>query len=295
MKICMHNWMRPEPVEVTIARLARYGYDGIQIMGEPRKYDVKEVNGYLKKYKIACMGSVSIMLAGRDLIHQDPYYREMSAAYCKEIITMIEQLGGTILTLVPNEVGRVTPRADPDTEWGWCVEKVQELADFAKPKGVHIALEPLNRFETNFLNRHDQALKLAEDVGRSNVGVCLDAFHINIEEADPMQAILNVGKAGKLLDFHVADNNRRPPGEGSYNWKLVVDTLKKSGYDGYLTSEFVVPFDRSPLAHKDEDSGTSASAEELKFIRDHGSDLMSDAAYSRHVENTIKHLRAAGA
>jgi D-psicose/D-tagatose/L-ribulose 3-epimerase len=273
MKICMHNWMRPEPIEVTLKRLHTLGYDGIQIMGEPRKYDWKEVRELLKKYQLECMGSVSIMLAGRDLIHQDPYYREMS--------------------LVPNEVGRITPRATPEEEWKWAVETIKELAGFAKSKGVTIGLEPLNRFETNFLNRHDQALALADAVGYSNVGVTLDTFHINIEEADPLGAIKAVGK--RLVDMHVADNNRRPPGEGSYDWKRVIETLRAVGYDGYLTSEFVVPFDRSPLGMREADAGTTASAEELKFIRDHGSDLMSDAQYSRHVENTIKHLRACGA
>ncbi len=293
MKICMHNWMRPEPIEVTLARLSRLGYNGIQIMGEPRKYDWKEVKELLKKYNQECMGAVSIMLAGRDLIHGEVYYREMSVKYVKEIIDMIEFLGGTVLTLVPSEVGKIIAMADPDTEWQWAVEGIKECAAHAKSKGVTIGLEPLNRFETNFLNRHDQALKLMEDVGYDNVGVTLDTFHINIEEADPMQAIRNVGK--HLVDLHVADNNRRPPGQGSYDWKKVIDTCKSMGYDGYLTSEFVVPFDRSPLRGHMEAAGTEASEAELKFIRDHGSDLMSDAEYSRHVESTIKHLRACGA
>ena len=293
MKICMHNWMRPEPIEVTLKRLQQYGYDGIQIMGEPRKYDVKEINGLLKKYNLECMGAVSIMLAGRDLIHGDSYYRDMSVQYCKEVIDMIEALGGTVLTLVPSEVGKIIAMADPETEWGWAVENIKELASYAKGKGVNIGLEPLNRFETNFLNRHDQALRLADDVGYDNVGVTLDAFHINIEEADPMQALLNTGT--RLVDFHVADNNRRPPGEGSIDWKELISTLRKAGYDGYLTSEFVVPFDRSPLGETEDDAGTEASDAELKFIRDHGSDLMSDARYSAHVKNTIEHLRACGA
>lgn len=292
MNICMHNWMRPEPIAVTIERLHRLGYDGIEIMGEPRKYDVKEVRGLLEKYKLRCFGAVTIMLAGRDLIHADPYFREMSVTYVKECIDLVEALGGDLITVVPSEVGKIIAMADPETEWKWAVEGIKQIADHARKKKVKIGLEPLNRFETNFLNRHDQALRLAADVGE-DVGVCLDAFHINIEEADPYQAILNTGS--KLVDFHVADNNRRPAGEGNLDWKKLIATLKQAGYDGPLTVEFVVPFDRSPLAEKDEDVGTEATEAELKFIRDHGSDLMSDAAYSRHVENTIKHLRACGA
>ena len=294
MYICMHNWMRPEPIEHTIKRLSRLGYDGIQIMGEPRKYDWKEVRKLLDDHHLKCFGSVSIMLAGRDLIHGDPYYREMSVQYVKECLDMVAALGGNMFTLVPSEVGKVVAMADKDTEWGWAVENVRVLAKHAQKHGIRIGLEPLNRFETNFLNRHDQALKLAEDVNEPNVGVALDAFHINIEEADWREAILHTGS--KLVDFHVADNNRRAPGEGSYNWTEVIRTLKDAGYtDGPLTAEFVVPVDRSPLGEVHEDAGTEATEAELKFIRDHGSDLMSDAAYSKHVENCIKHLRACGA
>jgi len=290
----MHNWMRPEPIEYTIQRLSRLGYDGIQIMGEPRKYDWKAVRKLLDDHNLKCFGSVSIMLAGRDLIHANPYYREMTVTYLKETLDMVAALGGDMFTLVPSEVGKVKAMADEDTEWAWAVENVREVAQHAARHGIRIGLEPLNRFETNFLNRHDQALKLADDVNESNVGVCLDAFHINIEEADPHQAIRNTGS--RLVDFHVADNNRRPPGEGTWDWAGLITTLKDIGYtEGPLTVEFVVPFDRSPLREQMSDAGTEATEDELKFIRDHGSDLMSDEAYTHHVENTIKHLRANGA
>ncbi len=292
MKICMHNWMRPEPIEITIKRLHDCGYDGIEIMGEPRKYDRKEVRALLNKNKLECWGAVSIMLAGRDLIHGDSYYRDMSVQYCKETVDLIADLGGQIFCLVPSEVGKIKAMADPETEWKWAVEGVSKVADHARKRRVRIGLEPLNRFETNFLNRHDQALALANAVG-DDVGVTLDAFHINIEEADPLQAILNVGK--RLVDFHVADNNRRAPGEGSWDWKKLIATLKKVGYDKYLTSEFVVPFDRTPVGQSKRDASIKASEAELKFIRDHGSDLMSDAEYTKHVANTIKHLKACGA
>lgn len=293
MKIGMHNWMRPEDIEVTLKRLHNLGYDGIEIMGEPRKYDIKHVRGLLDKYKLQCYGSVTIMVKGRDLIHADVYYREMSIQYVKECVDMVANLGGHMLTLVPSEVGKIVAMADEDTEWAWAVEGIKVIADHAAKKNIQIGLEPLNRFETNFLNRHDQALRLADDVGFDNVGVCLDAFHINIEEADPYQALLNTGK--RLIDFHVADNNRFPPGGGALDFAKIISTLKQAGYDGWLTSEFVVPMDRSPLSVKEADSGTTATEAELKFIRDHGSDLMSDAAYSKHVEDTIKHLKASGA
>jgi len=294
MRVVMHNWMRPEPIEFTIKRLKSLGYDGIQIMGEPRKYDVKEVRKLLNENNLECWGAVTIMIKGRDLIHADPYYREMSQQYIIECIDMVSALGGSIITVVPSEVGKVVAMADADTEWAWAVEGVKKIAGHAEKKKVKIGLEPLNRFETNFLNRHDQAIALAKASGE-DVGICLDAFHINIEEADPYQAILDSAKY--LVDFHVADNNRRPPGEGTWDWAKLINTLKQAKYDGAMTVEFVVPFDRTPLREKaqDNDAGTSATDAELKFIRDHGSDLMNDALYTRHCKNTIEHLRKSGA
>ena len=287
-RIAAHNWMRPEELDVTLARLHRLEYSGIEIMGEPAKYEPKATRELLKKHKLECWGAVTIMLKSRDLIHGDKYIRIGSIEYVKDCLTMVHELGGEILTLVPSEVGKISAMAEPEVEWKWAVESLKPIAEHARKMKVRIALEPLNRFETNFLNRHDQALCLADAVGQ-DVGVCLDAFHINIEEADPLAAILKVGK--RLTDFHIADNNRRAPGEGTWDWKKLLGTLKKAGYTGYLTTEFVVPFDRSPLAKKSGDAGTTGTAEEIKFIRDHGGNLMSDAEYSLHFKNCIDHIR----
>ncbi|MDL1900623.1 sugar phosphate isomerase/epimerase, partial [Anaerolineae bacterium CFX9] len=111
MNVCMHNWMRPEPIERTIRRLADLGYDGIQIMGEPRMYDAHAVRKLLDDHHLKCFGSVSIMVKGRDLIHADPYYRDMSVQYVKEILDMVAILGGDMMTLVPSEVGKVVAMA----------------------------------------------------------------------------------------------------------------------------------------------------------------------------------------
>ncbi len=137
-----------------------------------------------------------------------------------------------------------------------------------------IGIEPLNRFETNFLNRHDQALLLAEAVG-PNCGVALDAFHINIEEADLFQAILNTGD--KLVAFHVADNNRMAPGMGDYDWVRLITTLKAAGYNDALTVEFVAPLDRTP-ANPYKNAQAEAEAE---LISDHARDRRRDHLVGR--------------
>ncbi|NJN93934.1 MAG: sugar phosphate isomerase/epimerase, partial [Anaerolineales bacterium] len=176
---------------------------------------------------------------------------------------------------------------------GWAVEGLKEIYAHSEQAGVVLGLEPLNRFETNFLNRHDQAVLLASEVG-PNCGVCLDAFHINIEEADLHQAILNTGK--KLVAFHVADNNRMACGQGDYDWVRLVTTLKAAGYDSALTVEFVAPLDRTP-ANPYKNAMAAAEAEltpeQLKFIEDHGSGVLSDEFYSWLVEISAKTLQHA--
>ena len=294
MFLSMHNWMRAEPIDLTIRRLAKYGYDSIEISGEPEKYNTKEVGKRLKENNVKCWGSVSLMFAGRDLIHADPKVRENSVKYIKDCVTMVKELEGHEMTIVPSQVGKVVPMASPEEEWKWCVAGLREIYAHSEKAGVVLALEPLNRFETNFLNRHDQALALAQEVG-PNCGVCLDCFHINIEEKDLYQAILNTGK--KLVDFHVADNNRMGCGQGDYDWGKLVKTLKKAGYNGALTVEFVAPLDRTPANPYPDALATTPdpelTPEQFKFIQDHGSGVLTEKFYSWLVETSAKTLRKA--
>jgi sugar phosphate isomerase/epimerase len=290
MHLSMHNWMRAEPVEVTIRRLAKYGYESIEISGEPEIFDTKEVRSLLKENGLKCWGSVTLMLGKRNIPSKDPETREKSVQYCKDVITMVKELEGQEITIVPGTVGKIVPDATPEEEWKWAVEGLKEVYDHGEKAGVRLALEPLNRFETYFLNRGDQALALAEEVG-PNCGICLDAFHINIEEDDPYAAIQRAGK--RLVDFHVADNNRMPAGHGTWDWARLVQTLQSIGYDGALTAEFVAPVDRTP-ANKFPDAietePVDISEEQLKFIREHGSSLLSEKFYDWLVEENAKTL-----
>jgi D-psicose/D-tagatose/L-ribulose 3-epimerase len=292
LKVAMHNWMRPEPIETTISRLARAGYDGIEIAGEPAVYDAGHVRSLLDEHVLECWGSVTIMVGGRDLVHEDKYVRVGTIQYVKDTLDLIGALGGRILTVVPSTVGKITPMASPEEEWQWAVEGLKECQAHAEEKGVRLALEPLTRFETYFLNRHDQALALAEDVG-GDCGVCLDMFHMNIEEADWSEALKTAGD--KLVNVHVADNNRMPCGQGALDWDKLVTTLAEVGYDDYLTVEFVVPLDRSRVSQRTEITDASeaeASAGLEQFLRDHGTGAVPDALYDRYVQESIDFLRS---
>src|SRR3954451_3264432 len=245
LKVSMHNWMRPEPIETTIKRLGRSGYDGIEISGEPAVFDADEVKRMLDANGVECWGSVTLLTGGRDLVHEDHYVRLASVQYVKDTLSLVASLGGKILTVVPSTVGKVVPMASPEEEWQWCVAGLKECQAHAEQVGVRIGVEPLNRFETYFINRADQAVAMAKEVG-GNCGVTLDIFHMNIEEADWAQAIRDTGDY--LIDFHVADNNSMPCGQGAIERDRLVSELHAIGYDDYLPVESVVPLDRTPLS-----------------------------------------------
>jgi sugar phosphate isomerase/epimerase len=231
------------------------------------------------------------MLGDRNLLASNEANRAMSVTYVTDTITMVKELGGEEITIVPGTVGKLVPEAGPDEEWQWAIESLKQCYEHGMKEGVRLALEPLNRFETYFLNRHDQALLLAEAVGPF-CGVCLDAFHMNIEEVDMFQAIRNVGS--RLNDFHVADNNRMACGMGNLDWKRIIDTLRETGYTGALTVEFVAPLDRTPAnPYKNmlETATVELTPEERKFMIDHGTGDLSDEFYTWLVDETIKTLR----
>jgi sugar phosphate isomerase/epimerase len=201
---------------------------------------------------------------------------------------MVSELEGEIITLVPATVGKVTPDATEEEEWKWVVDATKECFEHSQKKGVRIAIEPLNRFETYFFNRAAQALALAEAV-HPDCGVCLDAFHLNIEEENMYDAIRSAGK--RLFDFHVADNNRFAAGLGHLDWAKIIGTLKEIGYDGAVTNEFVAPVDRTPAAKYPEmveRNPVDIPPEQLKFIQDHGSSLLTEQFYSDQMRITAE-------
>src|SRR3954470_17420763 len=87
----MHNGMRPEPIERTIERLARLGYDGLEISGEARGLEAARVRALLDEHGIECWGAVTLMRGGRDLLHEDAYVRMASVEYVKDCLTLVSE------------------------------------------------------------------------------------------------------------------------------------------------------------------------------------------------------------
>jgi D-psicose/D-tagatose/L-ribulose 3-epimerase len=290
MHLALHNWMKVEPIDVAIRRLARYGYQSLEISGEPYRYDTRAVRRLLAESGVRCWGSVTLMLEERNLLARNEAQRAMSVKYVKDCITMVMELEGQVISVVPGTVGKLVPDATPEEEWKWAVEGMTEIYEHGMKSGVRIAIEPINRFETYFVNRAAQALALAEAVGRE-CGVCLDVFHMNVEEADMFVTIRATGD--RIANFHVAENNRMAPAMGCFDWPRIIQAVRATGYDGALSVEFCPPLDRTPAnPYPDavDPNPEGISAEERKFLEDHGSSVISAAYFERLVDQSARTL-----
>jgi sugar phosphate isomerase/epimerase len=119
----------------------------------------------------------------------------------------------------------------------WLAEALVECCAAARPLGVKLALEPINRYETSMINNVTDGLELISRVKADNLGLLLDTFHMNIEEADIPESIRACGE--RIFHFHVADSNRMYPGGGHLDFKAILSTLEATGYEGYISGEFL--------------------------------------------------------
>jgi D-psicose/D-tagatose/L-ribulose 3-epimerase len=174
----------------------------------------------------------------RDLVHPDEAIRANGMAYVKQAIEVTKQVGGTNLVgPIYSAVGRkwkTTPEEranDVDT----LIPALKELAAYAAEHGVVLGVEPLNRFETSFINTHEQVIEVIDRVDHANCGVMLDTFHMNIEEKELGEAITKTGK--RLVHLHACENDRGAPGSGNVTWENVAAALKAIDFDGPVVIE----------------------------------------------------------
>ena len=291
MEIAIHNWMRAESIEKTLTRISDLGYDKIEIQGSPELYDTDHLLKLLKSYHLTCWGAVALMFGDRNLLAKNVTKRKKTIQYVKDVIQMVHRLEGNIVSVAPATVGKIVPEGKPEDEWFLAVEGLQEIYEYSENLGISIGIEPINRFETYFINRSDQALALAKEVG-PNCGVCLDTFHMNIEEMNIVDSIIK--SKDRLVGFHVADNNRLSPGMGHLPWIDILDALRSINYNRVLSVEFCPSLDRTPAnpyPNSIDEQPKNLSSEQKKFLEDHGSSAVTESFYHMLSESSIHFLR----
>jgi D-psicose/D-tagatose/L-ribulose 3-epimerase len=220
------------------AKFKKWGFDTVEIpVEDPSHIDPAKVRAAADKAGLAIGSICACMGSGRDF-RGTPEDQATAMTYCKALVDQAVVLGcPSIIGPVYSVVGKadaVEP-AQQKVEWQLVVQNLKELCRYAESKGVQICVEPLNRFETDFLNTCEQGLRLIKAVGSKALKLHLDTFHMNIEEKNQAASLKKAGK--HLAHFHACGTDRGTPGGDSLNWKEIVGALKAVGYQGDVVIE----------------------------------------------------------
>jgi sugar phosphate isomerase/epimerase len=235
-----------EAISESIKRVARFGYDAIELVGEPDTHDGQAIRRQCADANIKVSSICSIYTGeGRDLTNKTAANRGKAVDYSKGVADLAAASGAAVMIVAPSPVGKMAPESPPEQEWAWAVEGIQAIADHAASQNVKLCIEAWNRYETHFINRIPQALDLMRAVDKPNVGVMGDTFHMNIDDPKMADAIRDAGSA--LIHIHFADSNRAAPGQGHTDFVPIMQALKDINYQGYVTFE-LLPASSDPFA-----------------------------------------------
>jgi len=180
----------------------------------------------------------AVMGAKRDPSHPDAAVQKGAISYMRHCIDAAVTMGASVVAgPLYAAVGRTwqsTP-AQRERDLARCAKNLKVVARYAEDQGVRLALEPLNRFETSFVNLTEQAIQLADLIGSPAVKLMMDTFHANIEEKSLAASIALAGE--RLIHVHANENDRGTPGTGHVAWAEIGPALKKVGYDGAMVIE----------------------------------------------------------
>jgi D-psicose/D-tagatose/L-ribulose 3-epimerase len=216
--------------------IRRHGFDGVELpLIHPAEVPVAAIRRSLEESQLSCT-FCSVVPGGRSVISDDPSVRKSTRDHLLHCIRVAAEAGSRqIAGPLYSPVGYLPGRRRTGDEWDRAVECYQSLGDTLSSHGITIAIEPLNRFETYFLNTTADAVQLAAAIGHPNVGILFDTFHANIEEKDVAAALRSVGP--HLKHLHACENDRGTPGSGHVDWPGVFAAVRSLQYDGWVTIE----------------------------------------------------------
>ncbi|MGQ9907835.1 MAG: sugar phosphate isomerase/epimerase family protein [Candidatus Flexifilum sp.] len=245
----------------------KLGVAGVEVWGRGLTARVPEIGEAAEATGIP-VAAVNHGRQGR-LLDPHPLERERALSELRQSISDAADLGAKGVIFVPHFFGPALPDLSPwKTAWELQAELLNEhlrgLEDYAAALDVELYVEPVNRYETSFLNRLEQAAQIAARRGHPNVKIVADLFHMALEEADSAAAIRQFGPL--IGHVHLADHNRRLPGQGLIDFAALAAALHEVGYTGWA-------------AYETGDPGENAARAE---------------EYQRDLPASLEHLRAAG-
>lgn len=246
VKLGVSTWLWTSPFTTETVELfpkiKSMGYDAVEIPVEyPEKIDGKKVKAALQHHglePIVC-GAFG---PSRDLTHEDPAVHENCFNYILQCLDLCNEwdakfLAGPMYSAVGK--ARMVSPEQRKVEWDRAVTNIHKVSKLAHERGLEIALEPLNRFESDLINTAEDVMRLVRDVNHPAAKVLLDGFHMAIEERNIEQAITSVGD--KLIHIQVSENYRGTPGTGQTPWDSFKKGLTNINYRGVVSIESFTP------------------------------------------------------
>lgn len=236
--------------EESIRKAAEYGYDGVELAlkgaEEIRPADIRH---WMKEYhmEVSCITTGQVFAdRGLYFTHPDPEIRKKAVEVFSGLIDLAGEFGG--LVNAGRTRGFVGPGQTRKEAENLFVDTMQVLCDRAERRQVQLIIEPVNRYEINFINNLDQGSALLEKVQRVNCGLHADVFHMNIEDDSIGGSLIRNGKWVRYI--HFADSNRLAPGLGHLDFDEVLGALKAIHYDGWVSVEILPGGNPDDMARK---------------------------------------------
>lgn len=221
---------------------AELGYDAVELTAalhlpvDSTKERRKEVLGWIHDAGIACSALHYIFDGTIRLLSADPEMRKKSAVYMKKVVDVAYDMEcPTIIVGSGGKTRSFETEWDKETGVESMVDTIRQTGEYAKDKGITLAIEAINRYETNFINTLEEAVNFVNMVNLPNVRTMADTYHMNIEEVNPGDVIRKYGHT--LANLHLADSNRQAPGDGHFDFTSVAQALREIGFEGYCSFE----------------------------------------------------------
>lgn len=256
-----------------ITKVKDWGFDAIEIaIEDPSHVDPALLKKALDDKGLVCHTVCAAVGPGRDF-RGTKQEQQTSMEYMKGLLDMMPVFGAEVLVgPLYSSVGRAEPKTESEfkLQWETVVNNLQELSAYAAERNLKLAIEPLNRYETDFINTCSQALQLIDDIGNDAAGILLDTYHMNIEEKNSAAAIRAAGS--KLYHFHACGCDRGTPGNDHIDWNSIVAALKDVKYDGLaviesFTTDVKVIAKAASIWRQFEPSQDNIAVDGLRFLR----------------------------
>ncbi|MFO0941978.1 MAG: sugar phosphate isomerase/epimerase family protein [Pirellulales bacterium] len=231
-----------DDLELAFKSAAELGFDAIEIFAPgPDQIKPSTILKYCECFgiKVAAVGTGAGMVK-HGLTLTDAEVQKRTAAL--EFISQMIQFGAELdaPAIIGSMQGRWTPQVSRDQALLWLTESLNQLGEIAAQSGQKLFYEPLNRYETNLARTLDEGVQLIQSVASPNVRLLADLFHLNIEESSIEQSIEQAGEY--IGHVHFVDSNRRAAGMGHIVYPPIIQALRKTNYQGYLSAEaFALP------------------------------------------------------